>query len=398
MDSLRDLVSGRLEGVRELRLCESLEVFPREILDLAETLEVLDLSGNRLRELPEDFARLRNLRIVFFSGNLFAELPRVLGRLPNLEMVGFKSNPIAHVPPESLPERLRWLILTDNRLRELPAALGLRPRLQKLMLAGNRLESLPDLSRCEALELVRVSANRLPSLPDSLLALPRLAWLAFAGNPFCATRDPEAASIPWASLALHERLGEGASGHIHRAVLREADSVAKEVAVKLFKGSVTSDGYPGDERAAALAAGRHPHLIPVLGRISGHPEGRDAIAMDLVPQGYRNLGAPPSFESCTRDVFPEGTRFAPAFASAILAGAASLLDHLHRRGICHGDLYAHNILVRDDGHALLGDFGAAGFLDDLPAHQRDAALAAEHRALDALRDDLESRLTESVTS
>lgn len=396
MDTLRDLVSGRLEGAREVRISEGLETFPREILELAETLEVLDLSGNRLSELPDDFARLKNLRIVFFSGNAFTELPTVLGRLPNLEMVGFKSNPITRVPPDALPVRLRWLILTDNRLRELPSTLGARPRLQKLMLAGNRLESLPDLSRCVALELVRVSANRLPSLPDSLVDLPRLAWLAFSGNPFCGTRDDDATSIPWTRFAVHERLGEGASGHIHRAVLNRTDSDALDVAVKLFKGNVTSDGYPGDERAASLAAGRHPHLIPVLGRISGHPEGRDGIAMELVPPGYRNLGSPPSFESCTRDVFPEGARFEPDFASAVLTGATSLLDHLHRRGICHGDLYAHNILVRDDGHALLGDFGAAGFLEDLPTHQREAVVAAEYRALDALRDDLESRLTESV--
>ena len=33
--------------------------------------------------------------------------------------------------------------------------------------------------------------------------------------------------------------------------------------------------------------------------------------------------------------------------------------HLHERGIAHGDLYAHNILIDKSGHALLGDFGAA---------------------------------------
>ncbi len=38
------------------------------------------------------------------------------------------------------------------------------------------------------------------------------------------------------------------------------------------------------------------------------------------------------------------------------------MAHLHGRGISHGDFYAHNILWREDGACLLGDFGAASFL------------------------------------
>lgn len=44
---------------------------------------------------------------------------------------------------------------------------------------------------------------------------------------------------------------------------------------------------------------------------------------------------------------------------AILRSVASAAAHLHARGIAHGDLYAHNILINEAGHALLGDFGAA---------------------------------------
>jgi hypothetical protein len=135
---------------------------------------------------------LHRLRIVFCSDNPFTELPAVLGRCPSLEMIGFKANRIEHVPAESLPPTLRWLVLTDNRIEQLPSSIGQCPRLQKLMLAGNRLRALPpELAACRNLEL-RLSANALEAFPHWLLTLPRLSWLAMAGNPWCAAVEEAA--------------------------------------------------------------------------------------------------------------------------------------------------------------------------------------------------------------
>jgi Leucine-rich repeat (LRR) protein len=72
LDALR---AGDLAGARELRLHEGLTEFPREIFGLADTLEVLDLSGNRLTRLPDDLGRLTKLRVLFCSGNPFDRLP-----------------------------------------------------------------------------------------------------------------------------------------------------------------------------------------------------------------------------------------------------------------------------------------------------------------------------------
>ena len=68
-----------------------------EILTLASSLEVLDLSNNRLTTLPAELAQLTQLKIIFASNNLFDTLPEVLGLCVNLEMVGFKSNRIRQV-------------------------------------------------------------------------------------------------------------------------------------------------------------------------------------------------------------------------------------------------------------------------------------------------------------
>ena len=213
MDTLSLLRSGKLAGAKRLDLSCGLEQFPAEIYDLADTLEILNLSGNALSSLPHDLPRLRKLRVIFCSDNQFAQVPEVLGACSQLDMVGFKANRIRHLPAAALPERLRWLILTDNQLPELPAALGQCGRLQKLMLAGNRLQSLPpEMAACQRLELLRISANRIEALPEWLLALPRLAWLAFAGNPISDAAESAAmakhaiAHVDWAEIELRHKL------------------------------------------------------------------------------------------------------------------------------------------------------------------------------------------------
>ena len=380
MDTLSQLRAGRLHGIQRLDLACGLSTFPREIFDLADSLEVLNLSGNGLTSLPDDLHRLHQLRVIFCSNNLFTELPAVLGRCAQLQMVGFKSNQIRHVPAAALPPRLRWLILTDNQLQALPAELGQCSQLQKLMLAGNRLRQLPpELAQCQRLELLRISANPLEGLPGWLLDLPRLAWLAYADQPVVTT---PAKTVHWDELELQQQLGEGASGVIHQAQWQ-----GTAVAVKLFKGAVTSDGWPQSELAASLAAGAHPHLIPIAGPLAGHPGGISGLVMQCTPPRFATLAGPPSLESCTRDVYPAGVRFAPAMLLRIARGVAAAAAHLHASGLLHGDLYAHNLQCDAQGDCMLGDMGAASFLP-ADAAQALALQRLEVRAFGCLLEEL----------
>jgi hypothetical protein len=397
MNVLEQLRAGQLAGSRRLALSCGLQQFPREIFDLADTLEILDLSGNALSSLPDDLPRLHKLKILFCSDNRFTRLPEVLGRCSLLGMIGFKANQIETVPAEALPAALRWLILTDNRVAELPPEIGLCAGMQKLMLAGNLLQTLPEeMAACTRLELLRIAANRFTRLPEWLLSLPRLSWLAYAGNPFCA--DAEAAKpadapvsgIAWNRLQLQQQLGEGASGVIHQAVWRN-DATHRDVAVKLFKGAVTSDGLPLKEMTACLSAGAHPNLIPVLGRLEDHPEDADGLVMPLIEPDFRNLAGPPSLDSCTRDTYPDATGFTLTTAIGIARGIASAASHLHARGIMHGDLYAHNILHCGKGRALLGDFGAASFFEPRDRQYAHALQRIEVRAYACLLEELLAR-------
>ncbi len=356
--NLSKLRAGQLAGSVRLDLSCGLTEFPREIFDLADTLEVLNLSGNRLSALPDDLARLKKLRILFCSDNDFTRLPEVLGACPELEMVGFKANQIETVEEASFPGALRWLILTDNRIGALPGSIGRCVKLQKLMLAGNLLETLPDgMAACVNLELVRLAANQFTEFPKWLFELPRLAWLGLGGNPWSESQsaaETVMAEIDWQHLTISHVLGEGASGVIHHAHWH-----AEPVAVKIFKGGVTSDGLPASEMAASLAAGLHDNMIHVLGKVLNHPNGRHGLVMPLIDPDFRNLAGPPDFDSCTRDIYPEDAVFESAQVVTMAGQLASVAAQLHGRRIMHGDFYAHNVLRNGQGDCLLGDFGAA---------------------------------------
>lgn len=390
LQTLSQLKDGQLVGLTHLTLAENLTEFPMEILSLAESLEVLDLSNNRLTSLPEELSKLHRLKIIFASNNHFEVLPTVLGNCPNLEMVGFKANKIKQVPEGSLPLKLRWLILTDNHITSLPNSIGERYKLEKLALAGNRLQTLPkSMSQLHKLELIRISANRLEQCPDHILTLPKLAWLAFSGNPFAQT-NVSIKSVPTvksAEFTLQGILGQGASGIISKAQWnQDMPNLPRDIAVKIFKGGITSDGYPEDELQACLKVGNHPNLVQSLAQVD-EPDCR-ALVMNLIPDHFGNLGQPPSLESCTRDTFPIDQKLSIAHIEKIVDQIHTVLIHLHNNEVCHGDLYAHNTLYDAHANIIFGDFGAASMYHMLNNRQKEQIKIIEQRAFHHFIDDL----------
>ncbi len=116
--------------------------------------------------------------------------------------------------------------------------------------------------------------------------------------------------------------------------------------------------------------------------------------LDTSPSAYQILGQPPSFDTITRDTFPVGTTFTTSFVRTVLYGMAAAGQHLHAngargRGIVHGDLYAHNILVHHvTHHPLLTDLGAASFKSAFSEVEQLRLEQIEVRAFGCLIDDL----------
>jgi serine/threonine protein kinase len=200
------------------------------------------------------------------------------------------------------------------------------------------------------------------------------------------------ARLQWADIELGAKLGEGASGVIHKAHWQPSPQEAGHpVAVKLFKGAVTSDGFPAEEMAACLAAGNHAHLIGVIGELTGHPAGTCGLVMPWIDPEFRNLAGPPNLATCTRDIYGDGQRFSLPLVLDLAKGLAAVGEHLHARGISHGDFYAHNVLYRPEGGCFLGDFGAASFYPPQTSGGANPFEALEVRAFGCLLGELLER-------
>ena len=350
----------------------------------------LDLSGNRLRALPDDLPRLRALRTLFCSTNPFETLPAVLGHCPSLDIVGFKANAILHVPAKPIRPRLRWLILSDNRIEAMPESLGDCRRLRKLALAGNRLTALPAGIALRGAGALRLSANRFArledALPEGLLALPRLTWLAYAGNPFNAAQEARR----WRPRRSPDRRGRSCSSASCWAKARRATSTPRAggrraAATGRRRQAVQGRRHQrrpaGSEMAACIAADVHAHVIGVRGPHRGPPAGRAGPGDGSDPAALSQPGraAQPgqlhARRLCARRCALPARRRARSRAAR-----ATRSRTCTRRGCMHGDFYAHNLLVDDEAHALLGDFGAASFLPEDDAGARRGADAHRPRA------------------
>ena len=350
-------------------------------------LTKLDLPNLGLTELPSCLPEIcPSLSILFCPKNEFVEVPPVIGKCPNLQMISFKEcHTIESIHPEALQPQLRWLILTGNKISKIPDTIGRCHKLQKFMLSGNNISELPRpeiLAELKNLELIRLACNQLTTPPVELLeACPNLRWAAFAGNPFLMATATTKESMSSKGLPILDDpvldddswpvLGKGAGG-----VTRRVPWNGRDVAVKTFAGELTSDGSPQDEKAISKlvtsttattananggtgTSAAEPALIELLGETK---EG-GALVMEFL-EGYSALAGPPSFFTCSRDVYCEASRAALEGFSLwkIATDTLRVLSKLHGLGVSHSDFYAHNILIQPNTntHSVkVSDFGAA---------------------------------------
>ncbi|XP_064081682.1 E3 ubiquitin-protein ligase LRSAM1-like [Macrobrachium nipponense] len=120
------------------------------------SLELLDLSNNKLSHLPESISKLKKLKVLKLSNNKIKTLPHSFSELRNLQELYLSSNRLSKVPTCicALPN-LRVLTLKDNSITELPKEFcSLQKSLCLLEIDADKLQSPPPDVAEEGVEAV----------------------------------------------------------------------------------------------------------------------------------------------------------------------------------------------------------------------------------------------------
>ena len=153
------------------------------------TLETLVIQSCMLSRLDSRILQLENLCTLDLSNNKIKELPELLCKLVNLAELRVTANRLSSFPDSlcqsSLSRSLKTLDLSDNRLVSLPGQFGYMTSLMSLNLANNQLESLPfSFHHLQNLRKLLLLNNRLHCLPSNMHRL-QLDILDISGNEFC---------------------------------------------------------------------------------------------------------------------------------------------------------------------------------------------------------------------
>jgi serine/threonine-protein kinase len=144
---------------------------------------------------------------------------------------------------------------------------------------------------------------------------------------------------------LLERLGSGGTADVYRAC---DERLKRDVAVKVIAGWLAEDPATVRRfRREAELCGRlaHPNVAAVL---DAGNRPREYIVMELVD----------GQDAAT--LLKRDRPFTTVQAVGVVVQICEALEHVHGRGVVHGDVAPRNILIGErDGAAMLVDFGLA---------------------------------------
>lgn len=154
-------------------------------------------------------------------------------------------------------------------------------------------------------------------------------------------------------------LGRGAFGVVYRARDPVLD---REVALKVPHANLLANEqararFLREPKAAARL--RHPHIVPVYD--AGEDAGVDYIASAFI-------------SGCTLQRQLEQEPLGLVRAVTIVRSLAEALDYAHGLGIVHRDVKPANVMLDEDGRAMLMDFGLAQITESQETLTQDGAV------------------------
>ncbi|PSB20580.1 GTP-binding protein [Phormidesmis priestleyi ULC007] len=117
-----------------------------ELIDRAytENLKVLDLSGQKLTEVPLEIGRLTQLKALNLYHNQITVIPDAITQLTNLTQLDLRDNQITIIP-DAITQltNLKGLNLRDNQITVIPDAITQLTNLKSLALEDNPIQNVP---------------------------------------------------------------------------------------------------------------------------------------------------------------------------------------------------------------------------------------------------------------
>lgn len=158
---------------------------------------------------------------------------------------------------------------------------------------------------------------------------------------------------------LLEELGRGGMGVVFRA---RQISLGREVAIKMIlRGQLAQSAERERFQAEAQAAAKldHPGIVPVyeVGEIEGRPYFSMKYIRGTTLAQRLAEGPLPARE-----------------AAKMLVAVARAIHFAHEKGVLHRDLKPSNILIDEQGHPHVTDFGLAKQISDEPSLTRTGAI------------------------
>nr|CAH0102086.1 unnamed protein product [Daphnia galeata] len=186
----------------------NLSELPPELLQIAQTLRTLDLSGNKIEQLPSkissfnmlkhltlnknrlgiipsELGQLTKLETLILSSNRLTSIPATLSKLRNLKLVNLSDNRLTTFPLEFCDmKHLDVLDLSMNKMTEVPTGVG-KLQVVELNLNQNQIQLLSDeLAECQRLKTLRLEENCLQIISSTILKESSISLLAVDGNLF----------------------------------------------------------------------------------------------------------------------------------------------------------------------------------------------------------------------
>lgn len=172
---------------------------------------------------------------------------------------------------------------------------------------------------------------------------------------------------------IEDLVGQGRLAHVYRGY---DEVLGRTIAIKVLRDDIVGIDSATNVlfTRAAQAAARltHPHIVDIYD--VGEHDGRPFVVMEYVPG------------QSLAQIIGEEAPFHPDEVAALAEQVATALDHAHRRGVLHGCLTPSNILVDQNGHAKIVDFGSRLAANKSPASGADAPKDAAYVAPEVLQE------------